>query len=207
MTGLKPAASSSSSSDRRTAGSSSTTWTIGSVFTSLVASGNGGEGEAEHRPTAKIRFAFQETTMRLDDRTADREAEPHTVGFCRDEWLEKPIGHLFRKSRPAVGHCDLYRFAVEQCRRHLELAPFARCHRLERVTHQIDEDLLDLNPVAKCPAVLRAEAKARSNTDRSGLGQRQAARLLDHCNNALYSSLRLTAADEVAQPTDDLPGA
>src|SRR6202047_895921 len=113
MTDLKPAESSSCSSDQRKASSSSTTWTIGSISIFLVTSRNGGEGEAEHRPTAKIRFAFQATTMRLDDRTADREAEPNTVGFCRDEWLEKPIGHLFRKSRPAVGYFSLLRFVVE----------------------------------------------------------------------------------------------
>src|SRR5437868_12171569 len=110
---------------------------------------SGGQGKAENRSAAGIGFTFQPTTMRLDDRAANRQAETHAVRFCRDERLEEVIGYCFGNAWPAVENRDLDGLIVEQCRPYLEFAPSIPGHRLDRVAHQIDEDLLDLHPVGK----------------------------------------------------------
>src|SRR5438105_15733285 len=83
---------------------------------------SGGQGKAENCSAAGIGFTFQPTTMRLDDRAANRQAETHTIRFCRDERLEEVIGYRFVESPPAVENRDLGGLIVAQCRPHLYFA-------------------------------------------------------------------------------------
>ena len=68
------------------------------------------------------------------------------------------------------------------------------CHRLERVAHQVDEDLLDLDPIGERPRGVRVEAKTRLDAERAAPDQCKSACLLDHRDDVLDAFLGLTAA-------------
>src|SRR3954451_13272437 len=203
----KPAVSNSRSSDRRTAASSSTTWTVRSADTRLSAIHPGPEGEEENRSATRIRFAPEPTPVRLHDRAADHEAQPHPVALARDEWPEQFAGHFFRQSGTAVRNGDLNRLVVDQGRRHLELAPLRFGHRLGRITDQIDEDLLELNAVGDDLKSLRIEPERYLDAGHRGSRQGEGARLLDQDSQVLDLLLGLAACDKVAQSLNDVRAA
>jgi hypothetical protein len=51
--------------------------------------------------------------MRLHDRAANREAEAHAAGFCRNKRLKQVIDHWLSEARPAVGDGDLDSVVVD----------------------------------------------------------------------------------------------
>src|SRR5712671_5298464 len=142
-----PADSNKTSTDRRKAGSSSTTWTMRSFSIISLLPRHSGKGEAENRPAHWVRFGPKSAAMRLDDLAANGKAEPHAVALGRNERLEQAIRDFGSKAWTGVRNGNLDGFLVPYRYRHNEFAAPALGHRFDPVAHQIDENLLDLNPI------------------------------------------------------------
>src|SRR5215510_4235348 len=109
----------------------------------------GVQGELKHRAAGAVRSKPQPAFVRLDDRTADRQAHPHAVGFGSEQRVEDAIGVLRADSCPGVGY------------RHDYAVGFAdlgfdgqdprlifRRHRVNGVHDQVEKHLLELDPVS-----------------------------------------------------------
>src|SRR6185312_4544032 len=59
-----------------------------------------------------IRFGTQGSAMRIDDRAADRQAEPHSRAFGRNERLEELLAHHRRQARARVADADQHQIGV-----------------------------------------------------------------------------------------------
>ena len=80
-------------------------------------------------------------------------------------------------------------------------------HGLERIAKQIDQHLLDLDPVYQHLIVLRIEVEAKLNALLAGAGEAERAGFLDQFGKAFDAFLGFAPGHEIAQPPDDLPGA
>ena len=123
---------------------------------------------------------LQSAAVRLDNRAANREAETHAVGLGGNEGFEQLAGDAVGKARSAVGDGDLHHALITQGRRHVELAPSACFHRLDGIAHEIDEDLLDLDPVDEHVRGVRLEMQPHLDAERAGPRQGKRTSLLDH---------------------------
>ena len=88
--------------------------------------------------------------MALDDHPANRQSQPHAVGFCRNERIED-VGQPPRiDSRPAIFHLNDNRAVAVARGPQLQQAAtvLERGHGLDGVADQIDENLLQLTAVA-----------------------------------------------------------
>src|SRR5215469_1042220 len=84
--------------------------------------------------------------MRLDDGSANRETDTHSVRLAGYERLKQMLGDLGIDSGTGIDHreqCDV----VASRHRDGEVAPARRFHRLDRVADEIERDLLYLHLV------------------------------------------------------------
>ena len=100
------------------------------------------------------------------------------------------------RSRPCPSASGRAAMASSRARRVL--------HGLDRVAHQVEQDLLDLHLVDQHQVDLRVEVEADAHAMLLGADQGQRAGLLDQLRQALDPPLGLAAGDELAQPADDL---
>ena len=70
----------------------------------------GAQGKLKYRATGSVRGKPQPAIVSLDDRAANRQAHPHTVGFGREKRVEYPIDVLRADSCPGVR--NRYHYAV-----------------------------------------------------------------------------------------------
>ena len=80
-------------------------------------------------------------------------------------------------------------------------------HRLERVAKQIDQHLLDLDPVHQHQIVLRVQVEPKLHALLAGAGETERAGFLDQLGKAFDALLGFAPRHEIAKPPDDLPGA
>src|SRR4051794_24833373 len=66
-----------------------------------------GNSEPKDSSTALAKFMPKQSPVRLDNRTADREAQSHSTSLRRDERLEQAPSHAFGYAGSAVGNRDL----------------------------------------------------------------------------------------------------
>src|SRR5271169_1402779 len=98
--------SSRNASESRIALSSSTTWMRAS-FAIARAFPNCRQRKAENGASPLVRLSPQPAAMRLDDSSADRQANAHSMGLRGHEGLEQLVRHLLRQSRAGIGHGKL----------------------------------------------------------------------------------------------------
>jgi hypothetical protein len=84
------------------------------------------------------------STVRLDDRTADRQPHTHAVGLGRVECLEQAAEALRRQSPPGISHPDKYAVSCIACTTDQQLSrPFVHCaHCFNGVDDQVRQHLL-----------------------------------------------------------------
>src|SRR5690606_35499277 len=80
-------------------------------------------------------------------------------------------------------------------------------HGVDRVAHQVEHDLLDLNLVGQDQANLRAEFVTHADAVLLRADQCEGAGLLDQLGQILDRPLGLSTSDAVAQTANDVPGA
>src|SRR6266705_4472992 len=97
----------------------------------------------------------------LHDAIRDRQpqAKPLTQRLGGEEWIKDLVDLACRNAGPVVRHFDqdtaLRRLALRRLRRDSDPSMLLIADRVERVAHQIENDLLELDRVAKHPKVRR----------------------------------------------------
>ena len=89
----------------------------------------------------------------------------------------------------------------------IKFAPWRMRHRLQRIAEQVDQNLLDLDPIDQHQIVLRVEIEAKLDALFAGAGEAERAGFLDQLGEAFDALFGFAARDEIAQPPDDLAGA
>src|SRR5581483_12157028 len=97
-------------------------------------------GEMENRAAARSILGPQAGAMRFDDGTANRQADAHAGGLRRHEGLEQIAPDVRCETRPRVGNADLNPAAVSAQRGDRQLTLLTRCHGLDRIAHQVEQD-------------------------------------------------------------------
>jgi len=87
--------------------------------------------------------------VRFDDRSADRQSHAHAAGFGGEKGVEQFVLVLGGEPDAAVLYRDQHLMGFVAARLDHQLAPpiLDRLHRLNAVNHQVDEHLLQLDPV------------------------------------------------------------
>src|SRR5882762_787922 len=65
-----------------------------------------GDGKQKCRTTRLVRLYPQTAPVGIDDRSANRQTDPHAAGLCRVESLENALELLRINSRPRIAHGD-----------------------------------------------------------------------------------------------------
>src|SRR6266478_7776455 len=87
--------------------------------------------------------------MGLNDRTADRQAHPHTARFCSEQWIEYPLELLRADSCSGVRHRYDYAPAVADLGPHAQdPRPILGRHRIDGVRDQVQKHLLQLDSIS-----------------------------------------------------------
>ena len=81
------------------------------------------------------------------------------------------------------------------------------CHGLERVAEQVDQHLLDLDPVHQHLIVPRVQIEPKLHALLAGAGETERAGFLDQLGKAFDAFLGFSSGHEITKPPDDLPGA
>jgi hypothetical protein len=85
----------------------------------------------------------------LDDRTADRKAHSHAIGFRGEERIEYPLHVPSTDSRACVGDRNHHTAIIPNIGTHGKNAKAIHGgHRLDRIGDQIEEHLLQLNSIS-----------------------------------------------------------
>ena len=89
--------------------------------------------------------------MRLYDRAADRETHAHPLRLGRIESVEEMLQIFCTQPRTRILYRDKYplRFIRAGSNQQLAYIRAGSTHRLDRVHHQIENDLLQLDPVCQ----------------------------------------------------------
>ena len=89
--------------------------------------------------------------MRLHDRAADRQPHAHAIWLGGVEGVEELFSRFRSNSDTGISHRNKNLVALSQPRLHDQLAGPAGDggHRFETVDEQIDDDLLELDAIAK----------------------------------------------------------
>jgi hypothetical protein len=141
----------------------------------------------------------------LDDRTADRETQPHALTLRRDERLEQAARNISGEPWSRVGNRNLNEDTFKCCSRKKKLAPLTVGHCLDRIAYEIDKNLLNLNSVNEYQWEVRGNLQRYSDAERYRANQGKGTRVLNHRADVLCLSLCLTGSDEFAQSMNDPP--
>ena len=109
------------------------------------------QGELKRRAGPGIAGGRQPSSVRVDDRAADRQAHAHAAGFGGEEGIEQPIGILGGHADTAVAHRDQNLAGLILSRPDHQLARPVRdrLHRFNAVDDEVEDDLLQLDPIGE----------------------------------------------------------
>jgi hypothetical protein len=144
--------------------------------------------------------------MCLDDRAADRQSDAHAGFLGGKEGLKKTLHHVFSEAGSGVGYGDFDHIIGYRGIGYSQFASRGMCHGFKRVTKQVDQDLLDLNPVHQHLVVLRVQIEPNMYALLAGAGETESAGFLDQFGKAFDALLGFAPSHEIAQPPDELAG-
>src|SRR5262245_14095525 len=163
--------------------------------------------KAKDRSSARIGLAIDLATMALDNGARDRQSDAHALGLGRDKGLKELRCHFRRYSRSGIGHADGDHAIFGGGCGNQQITLLAVLHGIDRISYQIQQDLLNLHLVSQYKIDRWIELKLYSHALILGSDQRQRACLLDQLLDALNAPLAFATRHEIPQPPDDLPGA
>src|SRR5260370_22222621 len=146
------------------------------------------------------------STVRLDDRTADRQPYSHPVGLGRVKCLERAFEALRRWSRPRISHRDKRAVGCIACAADQQLSlPFVHCaHCFNGVDDQVQQHLLQLNAIPLHHRQLLRESGLQCDAMPDNLVAGQGGGVEDHLVHVERVVARGYLFNEAADPSDDV---
>src|SRR5258708_469726 len=166
-----------------------------------------GQGELESRPGAVVAGSPYASSIRFDDRPADRQAHAHAVRPGREESVEQ-AAHVFGIDADArIAHRNKHLFGLHEGVDHEAPWPVGYgFHRLHAVHHQVDDDLLQLDAAGEHRRQIAGEVELQSDAMVLNLALDQGDALGDDLVQVEKRRLLRRLPGERAQPLDDLAG-
>src|ERR1700722_20964976 len=195
----------SRSSERCTAASSSTTWIVRSAGIEIPLGQDRRESEAKEGSAFGVRFELEAAAMRLDNRAADRQAHAHAAALGGYERLKNAVSHVGVDAGSAVGDGEFDQVGASKRGRQVKLTAVRPDHGFERIAHEVDQDLLDVNSIAHNVRRSGIKSHARPHARSAGTDQYEHPRLVDHRGDIFDARFGVPADQKVAQPAYDLP--
>src|SRR5204863_2254807 len=146
------------------------------------------------------------TQVRFHNRTADGQSKAKAIRLCGLERL-KQFGELVRvNAGSAVAHLNLNQTGFELSRANGDppLALRNLVHRVERVQHEIQHDLLQLDSVAPHGTETRIQIERDANLSDHGVAMQQANHILNQPVQIECFELRFVLLNERAHLANDL---
>src|SRR3989344_6434085 len=137
------------------------------------------QGEMKGRAPARTLFGPDPAPVRFDNGPANRQAKTHAFGLAADERIEKLRQDRARDPGTAVLDGDLNIAVVEQAGGHIQVALWNIGHGFDRITHQVYEDLLNLDAVDQHQRRFGIEFEKAANSPFARVDQSELARLPD----------------------------
>ncbi len=145
--------------------------------------------------------------MRFDDGAADREPQAHPLRLGRHERLEDALQVLGPNTRAAVGDGHDHARALPAAAAHSELSlRLGPGHGVAAVDEEIQQHLLQLDPIARHGGKLRREVNAYADLTVDEVATHEREYLLDHLVHVDRLVLRFFLPQHGAQPRDDRAG-
>lgn len=109
-----------------------------------------GHCELKGGAVGHVRLGPQLSTVRIDDRTADRRPQPQTAGLSRVEGVEDALETVRGQPWPRILYRDKHtvRFALTSRDEQLSRSLARSTHRFHRVDDQIEDHLLHFDRIA-----------------------------------------------------------
>src|SRR5260370_24750149 len=198
----------------RTEGSSATTKTIGralavrcgcgrrlTICPSRLSACPDGQGELESRSGAVVVRSPYASSIRFDDRPADRQAHAHAVRPGREESVEQ-AAHVFGIDADArIPHRNKHLFGLREGADHETPRPVGYgFHRLHAVHHQADNGLLQLDTAGEHRRQIAGEVELQRDAMAPTLALDQGDALGDDLVQVEKRRLRRRFPCERAQP-------
>src|ERR1700722_4999459 len=197
----------SRSSERWTATSSSTTWIVRSAGIEIPLRQHRRESEAKEGSAFGVRFELEAAAVRLDNRAADRQAHAHTTALGGYEWLKNVVSNIGVDAGSAVGDGEFDQVGTSKRGRQVKLTAVRPDHGIQRIAHEVDQDLLNVNSIAHNMRRFGIKSHARRHARSARTDQCECARLVDHRRDIFDARFGFPADQKVAQPAYDLRGA
>ena len=147
--------------------------------------------------------------MGFHDGSADRKAESQTVLLCRRERIEQAAYRFALDARSIIQHADFdARRRRVSTRNDMNVA--IRLPRggdgIDGVMHEIEHDLLQLNPITMQIRQVGRRVEIDSNTPGRCLRICQSHRLLEHVPRVDRADMRMPATNEIPHAPHDGAG-
>src|SRR5712671_6030455 len=94
-----------------------------------------------------LRLRPSSPSMSIDDRLANRQANPHSFLLGRDKGLEETANNFRRQSGSRIRNNEFRVVVVHACRLDREFTPRNSLHRLDAIADEVQEHLPHLNLV------------------------------------------------------------
>lgn len=96
-----------------------------------------------------MRGRFESAAVRRGDGTTDRQAHAHAAGFRGEEWLKELAARFGRQPTAGIADADLGLALAGSARTYAEDALLGGrvLHRFQRIAHEVQHDLFDLDAV------------------------------------------------------------
>src|SRR6266850_26872 len=109
------------------------------------------QSEMEGGAVRRIRGRPEPSPMRLDDRTADRQPHAHAAGLGGEEGAEQLVHAVRIDPDAGILHGHQHLITLVRLRTNHQLARPVRDgrHRLDRIHDEVDEHLLQLDPITE----------------------------------------------------------
>ncbi len=169
----------------------------------------GRERELESGAASRSRLVPQATLVSFDDRAADRQSEPHSIGLGRKEWIEKSVRDFGVEPRSVVANLDMYGAGFIQPaaqRQGFPVHVFGRTLGVEAVTDQVHQNLLNLYLVGLDRRKAFREIQSNFHRFRSCLGLDEREDIVDQAVDAYRSLVGGRLAGEFPNSANNLSG-
>src|SRR5690349_10080658 len=125
------------------------TWTMPPLSTAQLLFRNQPQREIEYRSARKVGLGPDASTMSLDNNQTNRKTIAHTLALRGDKGLKELRCNIRSNARAGISDADGYHPGAISHGRYHQVPGWGVMHRLDRITDQIEKDLLYLHLIGK----------------------------------------------------------